>query len=200
MNPYPTVNEEFFLIQPEDLWVYNKLQLSRLLNYNCGVAGVSVPKEDDYIIRPMMNVMGMGRQARISHLIHSTTHLHPSEFWGEIFTGPHYSVDYENTSQVLCVEGVHDSSDSLERWKMWRKIDKQIPFPEILSPVSEKYSLINCEFIGNSLIEVQLRHNPDFRYENEVAIPVYQDEEYELQNHQRYVYDPDCERTGFIVY
>ena len=79
---------------PYDLWVYNKLQVSRVLGYECGPAGLAVPKPDFYIVRPCINFMGMSRNARIEHLTDNTENLHPAEFWCEIFEGEHISVDY----------------------------------------------------------------------------------------------------------
>ena len=57
--------DEWNLIDNKDLWVYNKLFLSRVLGYNCGPSGVPVPKPDFYVIRHSMNLMGMGRLSRI---------------------------------------------------------------------------------------------------------------------------------------
>ena len=62
------VNEEWNLIDPRDLWVYNKLFLSRVLGYKCGPAGTTVPRPDFYIVRPSINFFGMGRYARIKRL------------------------------------------------------------------------------------------------------------------------------------
>ena len=42
-----------------------------------------------------MNLMGMGRYSRIEYIESDTEHLHPAEFWCEIFEGDHISVDYE---------------------------------------------------------------------------------------------------------
>jgi len=33
------VNDEWNAIHHDDLWIYNKLQLSRILGYNCGPVG-----------------------------------------------------------------------------------------------------------------------------------------------------------------
>ena len=115
-------DDEWNHIHSEDLWVYNKLFLSRVLGYTCGPAGTTVPKPDFYIVRPMVNLLGMGRFAR----------------------------------------------------KEW----------------------INCEFIGNKLIEVHFRRNPDFRYENSVAIPVWNDEKVE---NMTFIEDSDYLRKGFYV-
>jgi hypothetical protein len=58
------------------------------------------------------------------------------------------------------------------------------------------YDWINCEFIGNQLIEVHFRRNPDFRYDNSVAIPVWDDEKVE---NMRFIEDSDYLRKGFYV-
>jgi hypothetical protein len=53
-------NDEWNKIHPLDLWTYNKLFLSRMLGYNCGPIGTTVPKSDFYIVRPSFNLLGMG--------------------------------------------------------------------------------------------------------------------------------------------
>jgi hypothetical protein len=64
-------------------------------------------------------------------------------------------------------------SDDLYKWKKWTKINQEVEFPDILNNLKGNYEWINCEFIGNKLIEVHFRRNPDFRYGNSVAIPVW---------------------------
>jgi len=169
-------HEEWNSIHHEDLWVYNKLFLSQRLGHLCGPTGVPVLCSGHYIVRPSINLLGMGRFSRIEWIENSTDHFHPAEFWCEIFQGPHISVDFQNQISKLVVLGERDSSDSLYRWKKWTQINEEIEFPLILSNLSGDYEWINCEFIGNHLIEVHFRQNPDFRYGNSVAIPVWNDE------------------------
>ena len=38
--------DEFDAVRPEDMWVYNKLQLSSMLGYKCGPLGVPVPESN----------------------------------------------------------------------------------------------------------------------------------------------------------
>jgi hypothetical protein len=61
---FSETSDEWNYIHNEDLWIYNKLFLSRVLDYNCGPAGVSVPKPDFYVVSPSINVLGMGRFSR----------------------------------------------------------------------------------------------------------------------------------------
>lgn len=171
------VNDEWNAIHPNDLWIYNKLQLSRILGYNCGPVGAKVPKPDFYIVRPAINFLGMGRFAEIKWIECGTDDLYPSNFWCEVFKGEHLSVDFHYQEAKLVVRGIKDDTDPLYKWKKWEKIDRKIGFPPILYNLTGNYDWINCEFIDGNLIEVHVRQNPDFRYDNDVAIPIW-DENY----------------------
>lgn len=191
--------EEWKNIHDSDLWVYNKLFLSRMLGYNCGPVGVPVPKSDFYIIRPSFNLLGMGRFARIEWIEQYTEHIHPSEFWCEVFEGEHISIDYKNKYPELVVLGTKDSKDPLYKWNKWEKVDRFIEFPSILNGLKGNYEYINCEFIGNKLIEVHFRRNPDFRYGNNVAIPIWNDQDIKEVDNYNYIRDEDYRRKGFLI-
>ena len=192
-------NDEWNQIHSEDLWVYNKLILSRVLGYTCGPIGTSVPRPDFYILRPSMNLLGMGRYARKEYIYKYTDCYHPSEFWCEVFEGDHISVDYQNKEQKLTVLGVRDEMNPLYKWDMWKKVDYEMPFPAILNKLKGEYEWINCEFIGSHLIEVHFRQNPDFKYGNSVAIPVWNDTRKENMKDYKFVNDKDYLRKGFWV-
>jgi hypothetical protein len=209
MLKYPNEIEEWNQIHPQDLWVYNKLFLSRILDYNCGPCGVSVSKSDFYIIRPSFNLMGMGREARKRMMFPQTNGffedygMHVSDFWCEIFEGEHLSVDFHHQISELVVLGELDDADTYWKWKKWTKINREIEFPPILKSLVGDYEWINCEFIGNKLIEVHFRCNPDFRWGNNVAVPVW-NEDYEkeylhLKREYIFVEDPDYLRKGFYI-
>ena len=189
-------DDEWNHIHPSDLWVYNKLFLSRVLGYTCGPVGTTVPKPDFYIVRPSFNLLGMGRFSRKEWIENHTDHIHPAEFWCEIFEGEHLSVDFYKQKPNLVVLGTRDPSDPYYKWKKWEKINKSIDFPEILKNLKGDYDWINCEFIGGNLIEVHFRRNPDFRYNNSVAIPVWDDEKCE---NMTFVKDSDYFRKGFYI-
>lgn len=192
-------NEEWNQIHPDDLWIYNKLQLSRKLGYLCGPSGVNVPRSGNYIVRPSINFNGMGRFSRIEYLENSTDHLHPGEFWCEIFTGEHISVDFYDKISKLVVKGFKNSKNPSYMWNCWVKIDRDIQFPEILGSLKGNYSVINCEFIGNQLIEVQIRENLDFRWGNSVAIPVWRHQSMKIPSEFTFVSDEDYHRIGFLI-
>ena len=128
---YLETDEEWNNIHPSDLWVYNKLLISRVLGYNCGPIGTTVPKPDFYIVRPSINLLGMGRFARKEWIEKDTSSFHPAEFWCEIFTGEHLSVDFHQKSADLVVRGIKEDNDPLYKWQKWEKIDQKVDFPEI---------------------------------------------------------------------
>ena len=189
-------NDEWNHIHSQDLWVYNKLFLSRVLGYTCGPVGTTVPKPDFYIVRPMMNLLGMGRFARQEWIEKYTDIFHPGEFWCEIFEGEHLSVDFYHQKAELVVLGTRDSKEPYYKWKKWEKIDQNIDFPKILQNLKGDYDWINCEFIDKKLIEVHFRRNPDFRYNNSIAIPVWDDEKIE---NMQFIQDSDYLRKGFYI-
>ena len=189
-------NDEWNQIHPSDLWVYNKLFLSRVLGYTCGPVGTTVPKPDFYIVRPSFNLLGMGRFARQEYIYKYTDHFHPSEFWCEFFDGEHLSIDFQNQEAKLVVLGTRDWQNPLYKWDKWEKVERKVQFPEILKDLKGNYEWINCEFIGNKLLEVHFRQNPDFRYDNSVAIPVWDDEKIE---NMKFISDNDYLRKGFYV-
>ncbi len=196
---YSDPTDEWNSINSEDLWVYNKLFLSRRLRYLCGPVGAPVPSSGYYIVRPSINLLGMGRFSRIEWIDNCTDHLHPAEFWCEIFEGDHISVDFRNKKAELVVLGERYSNNNLYKWKKWTKIDQDVQFPEILNSLKGDYEWINCEFIGNRLIEVHFRRNPDFRYGNSVAIPVWKDQKIENIDNLTFVSDEDYLRKGFFI-
>lgn len=194
-----TVDEEFNLIHPDDLWIYNKLQLSRKLNYSCGPVGMEVPTPGLYIVRPSVNFQGMGRNAKKLYLHSSTDHLEPGDFWCEIFKGKHLSIDYHYEKPILSVRGYRNVKNSFHKWSCWVVDDETIKFPSILKKLRIEYEWINCEFIDGKLIEVHIRTNPDFRYGNTIAIPVWKNDNFRTYKNMKYVNDEDSERLGFWI-
>jgi hypothetical protein len=194
-------NDEWNNIHSSDLWIYNKLFLSRILGYTCGPVGTTVPKSDYYIVRPSFNLLGMGRFARKEWIEKYTDHIHPAEFWCEIFTGEHLSVDFKYQESELVVLGTKNEEDPYYKWEKWEKIDRKVKFPDILKDLGGNYEYINCEFIDGNLIEVHFRQNPDFRYGNRVAIPIWNEKELNKIDMSEYklIKDMDYKRFGFLI-
>lgn len=177
---------------PQDLWIFDKLILSRRLGYVCGPAGVDVPHDGFYIVRPAVNCVGLGLGAYEQWLTVDgwTDHLQPGTFWCEMFEGDHISVDYEWGQQILAVQGFKPGN-TFTRWDRWVKIKQRMPIPKLLQPLTRKYRWMNCEYIGGKLIEVHLRRNPDFDYDNEEFLPVWQGQDTTPPDGYRYVECPE---------
>jgi len=193
VNTYSQEDIAWLNTDPQDLWIFDKLILSRRLGYLCGPAGVDVPEDGTYIVRPCVNGVGLGLGASFEHLTVKgwTDHLPPGSFWCEIFEGDHISVDYKWGKQILAVQG-HKSDNTFTRWDRWVKVKKQIKIPKLLWPMTMKYQWMNCEYIGGKLIEVHLRRNPDFDWDNDEFIPVWQGQDTTPPDGYQYVACPEA--------
>ena len=168
-------------INPDHIWVLDKLILSKKLGYNCGPTGVDVPQPGWYIVRPCVNAMGMGLGAQRFFIEKETMHLPLGYFWCEWFDGDHYSVDYlpEYGTKILTVKGTKESKEELVKWDKWEKVNhkKEHKIPNLLFPIILNYYRINLEYIGNKLIEVHFRENEDFKNSISEFIPVWEGQE-----------------------
>lgn len=196
MNHLDTQEDVAWLAtDPHDLWIFDKLILSRRLGYICGPAGVDVPHDGFYIVRPAVNCIGLGLGAYEQWLTVKglTDHLSPGTFWCEMFEGDHISVDYEWGQQILAVQGFKPGN-TFTRWDRWVKVNHRMPVPKLLQPLTRKYHWMNCEYIGGKLIEVHLRRNPDFDYDNDEFIPVWQGQDTTPPAGYRYVECPELHK------
>lgn len=185
----------------EDLWIYDKLILSKKMGYVCGPTGVDVPEDGFYIVRPVTNIVGLGIGAYEQYLTVEgwTDHLQPGTFWSEIFEGDHLSIDYEWGKPILNIQGFR-YPESFVRWKKWIKVEQTVELPDILKPIAKKYQFMNCEYIGGKLIEVHLRKNPDFDFDNVEFIPVWEGQDTTPPEGYRYVECPEYnQRIGAFV-
>ena len=186
-------------IDPTDLWVLDKLILSRNLYYNCGPVGLQVPHPGYYIVRPCVNMLGLGLGAQKVWIDSNTEHLPVGYFWCEWFEGRHLSIDYHWGKQTLAVEG-HKPETTFTRWEHWVRVADRIRLPRILEPFSKKYEWINCEYIGGKLIEVHFRHNEDFEGGITHFIPVWEGESTEPPDGYTYRSYPDVHgRIGAFI-
>ncbi|CAB4220922.1 hypothetical protein UFOVP1636_75 [uncultured Caudovirales phage] len=193
-----TDEQAWVAAEVNDLWLFDKLILSRKLGYVCGPAGVPVPKPGNYIVRPISNLKGMGIGASIRYIQDTTDYIPAGYFWCEIFEGRHISVDYNHGIPTLAVEGFRKPDDPLYRFSKWEKVVDLYHIPLEVS-VLRKFEHANIEFIGNKIIEVHLRSNPDFAHNNSIAIPVWEDMTIEENNTLRFISSPDYLRKGFLI-
>jgi hypothetical protein len=159
------------------LWVYDKLIVARKQNILAGPAGIPVPCDGDYVVRPITNIRMMSRGASIQQLTQSNSDAVPDGyFWSEIVKGRHVSVDYHYGQQDLTVEGFRDDARRLDRFSCWAKISEVYALPEFLTGLGQIVPWVNVEYIGSTAIEVHLRYNDDFRnHTGDMIYPVWKD-------------------------
>ena len=189
-------DDAWFDCHEDDLWIFDKLILSRKLGYVCGPIDADVPEPNYYIVRPCVNPAGMGRGATIEYIEKDTDHLPVGYFWCEIFYGRHLSVDYYHGNQKLVTEGFRDKDNPLWKFNRWLRVDDEIDFPSILDELKGNYPTINCEFIGDKLIEVHLRGNYEMGKFSEI-VPIWEGEEQPTMEGYTYVEHEDFNRLGF---
>lgn len=167
-------------IDPQHLWIYDRLILARRLGHLCGPAGVAPERSNHYIVRPCVNFRMMGRGARVQWIAAGDTESVPDgSFWCERFVGRHLSIDYHWGKQVLAVEGFRDDPDRLDRFRCWRKVPDQVPLPPLLQSMADSMAWLNTETIGGKIIEAHARYNDDFQGHDATEIyPVWREDFY----------------------
>ena len=161
-------------------------------------AGIPVPRDGWYIVRPITNIRMMGRGARRQYLLKDSDDVPDGFFWSEVLSGRHISVDYHWGKQELTAEGFRDDPDRLDRFSRWAKVSDQMPLPEWLRDLGSQAQWINVEYIGDKAIEVHLRWNDDFaNHTADEIIPVWQGETLEQPSGHSWYASPAGERLGF---
>lgn len=192
-----TYDDEVWPTVPDnDLWVFDKLILSRKLGHTCGPAGVAVPRPDWYVVRPCVNLNGLGLGSYITHIEDDTYHLPVGTFWQEVFCGDHLSVDYLNGDHLRTTQGWKQEG-STSRFTRWCITDQQPGLPDLVQDLVTRYTRVNVEMIGGSVIEVHLRGNPDFDDGACECIPVWSNEKIDCPPGFVYIEDTSGDRLGF---
>lgn len=178
-----------------DLWVYDKLILSKTLGHVCGPAGVNLPRPGIWVVKPITNILGMGLGARYQMFdTVETSLLEPGMFWMEMFDGVHLSVDLNRGVTEVVYEGTRESPDRFSKWTLR---NMEIDHPQFITDLSIKYGRVNYEMIGGKIIEVHVRGNPDWlKYRAKELIPVWKDS---IIPDKNFILDEDGDRLGFII-
>lgn len=162
---------------PQHRWFFNKLWVNEQVGNKCGPAGIFVPHDNYYCVRPIYNLHGMGLGASKQYITtDNQTTVPPGYFWTEWLEGDHVSVDYYRVEhqwfQSHTFQGFRHEGQPFYRFHRWERIDKQFRIPRILERTTWDLKYANVEFIGNKPIEIHLRTNPD-PVDYDVFIPVW---------------------------
>jgi len=185
-------------VDPDHCWIFDKAVLARRLGYRCGPAGVPVPKPGEYVVRPCINLWGMGRGAHIRYLSGDTINEIPDgSFWSEQFLGDHISIDYHRGQQGLTVQGERSDPRRLDRFRAWHRVDHPFELPPVLAAVARHYADFNVEIIGDRVIEAHFRANPNWQGHNAHTIYPRWREDPDLYPDLPYQACEDEDRLGF---
>jgi hypothetical protein len=148
---------------PHLRWLYDRLQLSLALGYECGPGGTLPPRAGLWFVKPIINLNGMGVDARARQYDGGASFpIRPGSFWMPCFSGRHLSVDLERTAAgwrvALVVECIYRKQRPFE----WKRVADQPRLPHALGIDRIDTPYLNIELIGHHVIEVHLRRNHDF--------------------------------------
>lgn len=185
------------IIEPQDVWVYNKLQIAKMQGLKCGPAGIYVPVNGLYVVRPIMNFSGMSAGAELKRLTtDSLSKVPQGYFWCELLEGMQISVDYVEGRPWSCYKAERAKENPLYKFSRWKRMDRKGPsMPKWLLPLASRYSRINVEYIGDKVIEVHLRGSPDPGVEE--FIPVWESDPQREKDGYKFVESYD-DADGFI--
>ncbi len=148
---------------PQLRWLYDRLQLSQALDYECGPAGTLPPRPGIWFVKPIINLNGMGVGAYAQHYDGGPAFpVRPGSFWMPHFSGRHLSTDLKRAPSGwdfgLTVECICRNNRPFE----WRKVTDLPELPGIIAIDGTDIPCLNIELIGSNIIEVHLRRNHDF--------------------------------------
>lgn len=187
------------LLPNTDVWIYDKLILSRMLGYKCGPCGIPVPFPAEYIVRPIINLEGQGKGAEKIFIEKDTWHLPYGFFWQELFKGRHLSIDFHNGKQIRCTEGFRDG-ESFIHFSRWIQVADKPKLPNFINDIIARYTDVNVEIIDNNVIEMHLRKNKDFDDDPIEIIPVWEDREINVPKNFIFCKDTTDERPRLGCY
>ena len=190
---------------------YNKLWFSERMRYDCGPSGLAPTVSGWYVVRPIINMSGMGAGAKKVWIeAGDVTKVPLGYFWCEWFDGRQYSLTYEWKdywwNAVSSWEGIKDE-ENLIKFHRWERSD-YLPEIDIIFHDLSKVRKINVEFIEDKPIEVHLRTSPNPDYD--ILVPIWFGEEYMVDKYEKLGYSYisayenadgflDTPRIGFMV-
>ena len=183
----------------DDLWIYDKLILARKLGHLAGPAGVPVPSNGFYMVRPITNIRMMSRGAYKAWLSPVEDTVPDGYFWSELFQGRHISIDYNFGEQKTTVEGIRNSA-RLDRFYKWQRVEYPYELPAVLQDVARRSKWLNIEMVGDKIIEVHLRYNDDFlNHDCNEIFPVWRNEWNSRPSGSEWYDSPCGDRLGFWI-
>ncbi len=209
------VDFEAYAKYPQFSHFYDKLWVAKQQNVLCGTSEDPIPSSNTYVVKPIINLYGMGMGARYVYLEKGSFIQDDTMMWCEVFDGDHVSVDYKLNKEVgMYVQnttvkgyrGLKGRDKYSTQFYKWERINKHFVLPTFVEELD--VDVFNIEFIGDKIIEIHLRSNPDFLHHGFRALHVITDKttrsEIEIYKSMGYFWVADrveCEdytRLGFF--
>lgn len=123
--------------------------------------GKQIPENFPVIIRPVINLSGMGKNARICHN-KKDFNISKDEFWCELLEGDHISLDifYNKYGflDIIAFRGVPCESFTFKFWEYLPNFEIPLKIKKFIHKNLVDYKgIINIEMIGDKIIECHLR-------------------------------------------
>lgn len=149
-------------LYPDHRWIYNKLLLCEYQGIPCAPMPIK-PINYPVVIKPIVNLYGMGLDAvKVNNLEEFEGHWLSTKFWSQYFRGEHLSWDIVMLSGEIkfhtCFKG--HKGDSFGTFKLWESVHMDLPDVIkglILDKFKDYSGCLNCETIGDKIIECHLR-------------------------------------------
>ena len=122
----------------------------------------TLPTNFPVIVRPIINLCGMGKGAYFSNTIDEIKEMSEECFWSEILTGDHISVDiFYNNSTIQGIIAFLGVPDNLFKFQHWEYLKEYVLPESIIKWIHEHLKdyngVFNIEIIGSKIIECHLR-------------------------------------------
>lgn len=172
-------DDELYKMYPQHRKWFNKLYVAETMGYKCGPGGIAPEEDGVYVVRPIMNLSGMGAGAEVKEIkAGDCSKVPPGYFWCEYFKGRHFSATYkweydrdhiwgqwkEPWKGQSCWEGINYPIN-LTKFVEWKRSDYIPKVPDVFVELRD-IKVINIEFIDDKPIEVHLRDSPNPKYDH----------------------------------
>jgi len=158
---YPKNDIEAYILYPKYNIVYNKLEIAKFQNLNCNPLPI-LPNKYPIIIKPIINLLGMGLNAKkIKTEKQLDKYLTSGFFWCEYLDGKHYSWDLilkeGKIIYYTTFQGYKKTFGTFSKW-----IEEKREMIDIIEKMIEYYlsdftGSVNIETLNDKIIEVHLR-------------------------------------------
>jgi hypothetical protein len=174
LNKFISTNDiDSYIKNPENNWIYNKLELSKRQNLSSAPWPI-IPSKYPIIIKPMINLYGMSRGFEKINNMNQYLSLENKDgyFWQKYLSGKQINLDIiVDNGKIIDYFAIY-SKDNKDGTFEYHKLLKEYKISEkiilfIQNNLSKYKGLLNFETIDNYIIEAHLRFNCDFFIYNE---------------------------------